>query len=105
MYRKKTGLLMGVMLLLLTVLSIPLHAADVGAGKAKAALCSSCHGANGISSNNDIPNLAGQKAGYLAKAIRDFKSGARKNGMMDSIVPMIADSDIEDIAAYYSSLK
>ena len=68
-------------------------------------VCAGCHGGNGISASPNIPNLAGQKAGYLAKALRDFKTGARKNGMMESVVPMIADADINNIAAYYESLK
>ncbi|MDX1812137.1 MAG: cytochrome c, partial [Gammaproteobacteria bacterium] len=63
------------------------------------------HGGSGISISPEIPNLAGQKAGYLAKAIRDFKKGDRKNTMMSSVVAMIADSDIDNIAAYYASLK
>ena len=103
---KKIGLAMGLMLSTsLTFLSLPVSAADIAAGKAKAALCVSCHGTNGISGSDMVPNLAGQKAGYLAKAIGDFKSGARKNGMMSSVVPMIADADIKNIAAYYASLK
>ena len=80
-------------------------AGDVAAGKEKAALCAACHGANGISMSPDIPNLAGQKSAYLAKAIRDYKSGARKNPMMASVVGTLADGDIENVAAYYSSLK
>ena len=78
---------------------------DAAAGKAKAALCGGCHGANGISMSPEIPNLAGQKEAYLASAIRAYKSGARKNPMMASVVPMIADGDVDNIAAYYSSLK
>lgn len=80
-------------------------AGDAAAGKSKAALCAGCHGADGISMSPDIPNLKGQKAGYLAKAIKDFKSGARKNPMMATVVGMIADGDEEDLAAYFSSLK
>ena len=96
------GLIMSISL---TLFSLPVFSADIAAGKAKAALCVSCHGTNGISGTDMVPNLAGQKAAYLAKAIGDFKSGARKNGMMSSVVPMIADADIENIAAYYASLK
>ena len=80
-------------------------AGDAAAGKAKAALCAGCHGAQGISMSPDIPNLAGQKELYLAKSIRDYKSGARKNPMMASVVGMIADSDVDNLAAYFASLK
>jgi len=93
------------MLIFSALITSPVSAADVDAGKAKAMICAGCHGANGISGSPNIPNLAGQKAGYLAKALRDFKSGARQNGMMASVVPMIQESDINNIAAYYESLK
>ncbi len=92
-------------LILASVMSFSAMAGDAVAGKSKAALCVACHGADGISPSPDIPNLAGQKEVYLAKAIRDYKSGARKNPMMASVVGMIADDDIADIAAYFSSLQ
>ena len=39
------------------------HAADAAAGKAKVdVVCAACHGANGVSVADAIPNLAGQKA-------------------------------------------
>lgn len=102
---KKSNVVVGTLLIALSVFSFSVNAADIAAGKSKSMLCTSCHGANGISNSKDIPNLAGQKVGYLAKAIRDFKSGKRKNGMMSSVVPMIADADIDNIAAYFASLK
>ena len=39
------------------------HAADIAAGKAKVAMvCSACHGAEGVSVSEAIPNLAAQRA-------------------------------------------
>lgn len=81
------------------------QAADVAAGKAKAAMCASCHGANGISAIPTYPNLAGQKSAYTAKQLKDFKSGARKDPTMQAMVASLSDADIENIAAYYESLK
>ena len=41
-------------------------AADLEAGKAKATqVCAACHGANGVSVSDTIPNLAAQRAGYI----------------------------------------
>ena len=55
-------------------------AADIALGKAKAAeVCESCHGADGNSTSQDFPKLGGQYPDYLAKALRDYKSGDRKN--------------------------
>ena len=87
------------------LLAQPVSAGDASAGKSKAALCGGCHGANGISPSPDVPNLAGQKAAYLVKAAKDYKTGARKNPMMQSIIGNMSDEDLEDIAAYYSNLK
>ena len=72
-------------------------AADIAKGKAKATeVCAACHGADGNSTSQDFPKLAGQYPDYLDKALRDYKSGDRKN-------PIMAKHDIEDLAAYYSS--
>ena len=79
---------------------------DVAAGKAKAtAVCAACHGANGISNNDLWPNLRGQKAQYMIKQLKAFKAGTRKDPMMSPQAAMLSDQDIENVAAYYSSLK
>ncbi|MGB5261277.1 MAG: c-type cytochrome, partial [Gammaproteobacteria bacterium] len=57
-------------------------AGDAAAGKAKAASCAGCHGANGISSNPMWPNLAGQQSGYLIKQMKAFRDGTRDDPMM-----------------------
>ena len=80
------------------------HAADAAAGKAKTATCVACHGANGISNNDLWPNLAGQKAGYLAQQMKAFRDGQRQNPMMSPMVAGLSDEDIANIAAYYASL-
>ena len=44
--------------------------------------CQGCHGANGVSVADAIPNLAGQKAAYLENQLRALKSGTRRNPIM-----------------------
>ena len=83
----------------------PVMAADVAAGNEKSVVCQGCHGADGISLSPEVPNLAGQKEEYLAKAIGDYRSGVRKNPIMGSMVGEVSDADAADIAAYFSSLK
>ena len=78
---------------------------DAAAGKARAAACSACHGVNGISANDIWPNLAGQKAGYLVAQMKAFRDGQRKNPMMSPMAAPLSDTDIDNLAAYYSSLK
>ena len=77
---------------------------DPAAGKEKSAICAACHGPEGISPNDLWPNLAGQKYGYLVKQITAFRDGTRENPMMAPLVKSLSDEDIENLAAYYSSL-
>ena len=78
-------------------------AGDAAAGKAKSAICASCHGAAGISANPLWPNLAGQKEQYLAKQIKAFRDGVRKDPMMAPMVASLSDDDIANLAAFYSA--
>jgi cytochrome c553 len=79
-------------------------AGDAEAGKAKAASCAGCHGAEGISSNPMWPNLAGQKEGYLVKQMKAFRDGTRADPMMTPMSKPLSDADIDNLAAYFSSL-
>ena len=87
------------------LMASPAIAADAAAGKGKAAMCAACHGAEGISAIPMYPNLAGQKEAYLAKQLKDFKSGARKDPVMAPMAMALTDEDVANIAAYYASLK
>jgi len=80
-------------------------AGSADAGKSKAAVCGTCHGSQGISGNPLWPNLAGQKEGYTAKQMKDYKSGARKNPIMSGQAAGLSDEDIANLAAYYASLS
>ena len=83
--------------------SSPVMAADAAAGKAKAVICSACHGATGVSMNPMWPNLAGQKEMYLAKQIKAFRDGDRKDPTMAPMVAGLTDADIANLAAYYAA--
>ena len=80
-------------------------AGDAAAGKAKAAACAGCHGANGISTIPTYPNLAGQKEAYIVATLKGFRDGTRVNATMNPMAKPLSDADIENLAAYYSSLK
>jgi cytochrome c553 len=88
------------------VATLPATAAgDAEAGKKKAGQCQTCHGMDGISKLPEAPNIAGQNQIYLVKALNDYKSGARKNDMMGVIMGPLTPDDINDLAAYYASIK
>jgi cytochrome c553 len=81
------------------------QAADVEAGRAKVAtVCAACHGANGVSVSDTIPNLAAQRAGYLEAQLKALKDGARKNPIMNAIAGQLSPDDIANVAAYFASL-
>ena len=88
-------------------LSLPAAAAsgDAEAGKKKSTPCAVCHGANGVSASPDFPNLAGQYADYLEKALTHYKNGKRKNAIMQAQAANLTQKDILDLAAYFSHEK
>ncbi len=86
------------------LLSPPVLAADIAAGKAKSATCAACHGNNGISMIPMYPNLAGQKEQYMVLQMKAFRDGERKNMVMAPMAAGLSDIEIANISAYYASL-
>jgi cytochrome c553 len=84
---------------------VSLAAGDVAAGRQKALMCQTCHGLDGKAKIPEAPSLAGQSAVYLAKALNDYRTGARKNDMMSLVAPTLKDKDVDDLAAYYSAIE
>jgi cytochrome c553 len=88
------------------------QAADIEAGKAKvAAVCAACHGANGVSVSDTIPNLAAQRAGYIEAQLKAFKEGTRRapgpvspTATMAAIAAQLTPEDVANVAAYFASL-
>jgi cytochrome c553 len=79
---------------------------DIAKGKEKAAICSACHGPDGNTPlAPDYPRLAGQPNDYLEKALRDYKSGKRKNPLMGPQAQNLSKQDMKDLAAYFASLS
>jgi cytochrome c553 len=82
------------------------EAGDAKAGRQKAeSVCAVCHGVDGLAKIPEAPNLAGQSENYLIEQITAFKSGERKNEMMSVVVQDLSDTDIENLAAYYSGIE
>ncbi|HYL90639.1 MAG TPA: c-type cytochrome [Burkholderiales bacterium] len=79
-------------------------AGNAAAGKQKAARCAGCHGQSGqgVAKN---PPIAGMAEADFVKAVNDYKSGARNNAPMKGMTASLKPQDIEDLAAYYASLK
>lgn len=95
-------------LALLAGLAALLGASSATAGDAaapeKAAVCAACHGADGKATITIYPHLAGQYSNYLEQALREYRSGARKNPVMASQATTLTDAEIRQLAAYYAAL-
>jgi cytochrome c553 len=80
------------------------QAADVAAGRAKAAaVCAACHGAEGVSVSDAIPNLAAQRPAYLEAQLKAFKEGNRKNPLMNAIAAQLSAGDMANVAAHFAA--
>ena len=81
--------------------------ADVAAGQAAYAArgCIGCHGAGGVSVVTINPTLKGRDAAFVKQNLTDFRSGARKNPVMNAMAAGLSDEDIENIADYIDSLR
>ena len=77
---------------------------DAEAGRTKAQTCQACHGVdgNGIG-DGQYPLIAGQYADYLAKSLRDYKTGVRNNPIMAGFTATLSEQDIDDLAAWFAS--
>lgn len=79
-------------------------AVEPDAAKNKATdVCAACHGINGVSVADHIPNLAGQRAGYLSAQLEALKEGRRKSEIMNVIAAQLSQQDIANVVAYFSS--
>lgn len=77
---------------------------NVAAGQEKSKTCAACHGPTGNESlDPTYPKLAGQYPEYLAKALRDYKSGERQNAVMAGFAGALSEEDIDDLSAYFGA--
>ena len=100
-----------------TVLGVGAPKGDIAAGKQRfeatpegGQACASCHLEGGAKSiDGNTPLLAGQYADYLEKALKDYRSGARVNVLMNAQVSAtegankLSDADIQNITAYLAA--
>lgn len=100
--------LRAVLVLAGVVLSVSLAraqvAGDAEAGKAKATPCAACHGITGNGGGDPTwPKLAGQVPAYLVEQLKLFKTGERKNPLMNAQAAPLSEQDMRDLAAFYAA--
>jgi cytochrome c553 len=95
-----------IFLICLMVAALDSHADDATLGRAKAeTVCAICHGLRGIAALPNAPNLAGQQALYVSEQLRNYRSGKRQNEVMNMIAKTLTDTEIAQLAAWFSAIK
>jgi len=69
------------------------------------AVCAACHGADGNSGTPANPKLSQQHPEYLVKQLTEYKSGKRKNPVMQGIAAALSEDDMKNIAFWVSAKK
>jgi cytochrome c553 len=80
---------------------------DKAAGRKLVYTCAGCHGVPGYTNaypQYPVPKIAGQNEQYIVNALHGYRNGDRKHPTMDAQAESLSDADIQDIAAYLSSL-
>jgi cytochrome c553 len=97
--------------LLAALLAVPVLAQDAKApakpdpkkGEAIAAgVCAACHTVDGSRGAPANPIIAGQHPEYLVKQLIEFKSGVRKNAIMQGFAATLSEADMKNVAAFYA---
>ena len=80
---------------------------DKAAGRKLIYTCSGCHGVPGYTNaypQYPVPKIAGQNEQYIVNALQGYQSGDRKHPTMDAQAQSLSATDIQNIAAFLSSL-
>lgn len=93
------------MLALLPLSAWSAQATDTAAGRAKAKVCQTCHGIDGVGKMPIVPNIAGESEIYLVKQLKAFRSGERQDPQMSIIAKPLTDDEIANLAAWYASIE
>lgn len=75
------------------------------AGQERIRFCGYCHGENGNSKRDYIPNLASQNPVYLFRQFEKFANGERKDYVMSELAKVLTLDDRINIAIYFSQQK
>lgn len=96
-----------VVVVCIALLASTVARADAEAGKTTYAArgCIGCHGAGGVSNVAANPTLKGRDAAFVRQALTDYRSGARKNPIMNAMAAGLSDAEIRNLADYVASLQ
>ncbi len=102
---KRLGIDRWVAVCALACLAQPALAADIAAGKTKAAqICQTCHGMDGRGTQAMVANIGGEQKQYLVKQLNAYRAGEREHAQMTIIARMLSDEDVDNLSAWYASI-
>jgi cbb3-type cytochrome c oxidase subunit III len=81
----------------------PAFKPDMARAQTLTAPCVACHTADGSRGAPANPILQGQHADYIFKQLTEFKSGKRKNAIMQGMAATLSEEDMKHVAAFYAS--
>lgn len=84
---------------------VPHAHAGLEEGRQKAQVCFGCHGPEGNSVATTVPSIAGQPRQFIVTALFMFREGRRVNEAMKPFVEKLSNTDLNDLALYFSSQK
>lgn len=88
---------------IITQMPVGVLAADIEAGRVASTQCAMCHGADGRGNGVPGSSIAGMDVKEFKKHLMEFKSGARRNYMMEMFVNRLSAQDFDDLAAYFAT--
>lgn len=77
--------------------------ADPAYGEYLGGECVTCHQASGTAGG--IPLIAGLPAGYMVRALSEYKFGLRDNNVMKLMATRLADDEVAALAAYFAQIR
>ena len=93
----------------IVLISTQAHAAgNPEQGAIRGETCLGCHGVvsyTNVYPTYRVPKLGGQYPEYIVAALKGYRSGERSHPTMEAQASGLSDQDIEDIAAYFASIK
>jgi len=85
-----------------------LNDATISASTTALQVCANCHGAKGVATSPNFPNLAAQQQAYIVKQLTDFRSHGRSDPegyeYMWGLSSHLTDNQIKNLADYFSQL-
>jgi len=71
----------------------------------RANMCNACHGPNGNAVLKDMPSIAGQPKVFIENQLVLIREGMRDIPQMKGVLDNVPDTELTELATYYSSLK